>query len=86
MQGHSDFNRELLDAAALCRQLVPPGSVEAFLADHRRWLFPDEMFEDLFGRGGAGLRSPLTSSPRSWCSRPSRDSRTATRPERCGTA
>jgi IS5 family transposase len=49
MQGHSEMNRELLDAAALCRQLVPEGSVEAFLADHRADLFPDEMFEDLFG-------------------------------------
>lgn len=48
MQGHSDPYRELLDAAALCRQLVPEGSVEAFLADHRRELFPDDMFEDLF--------------------------------------
>ena len=48
MQGHSDPNRELLDAAALCRQLVPEGSVEAFLADHRHDLFPDEMFSDLF--------------------------------------
>jgi IS5 family transposase len=53
VQGHSESNRELLDAAALCRQLVPEGSVEAFLADHRHDLFPDEMFEDLFpsGRG-----------------------------------
>jgi IS5 family transposase len=48
VQGHSDHNRELLDAAALCRQLVPDASVEAFLADHRKELFPDEMFEDLF--------------------------------------
>jgi len=48
VQGHSDPNRELLDAAALCRQLVPDASVEAFLADHRHDLFPDEMFEDLF--------------------------------------
>ena len=48
MQGHSEHNRELLDASALCRQLVPQGSVEAFLADHRHELFPDEMFEDLF--------------------------------------
>ena len=48
MQGLSESNRELLDAAALCRQLVPEGSVEAFLADHRHELFPDEMFEDLF--------------------------------------
>jgi IS5 family transposase len=53
MQGKSDANRELLDAAAFCRELVPDGSVHAFLADHRSELFPDEMFEDLFpsGRG-----------------------------------
>jgi IS5 family transposase len=53
MQGHSDFNRELLDAAALCRKLVLEGSVEALLADHRQELFPDELFADLFpsGRG-----------------------------------
>lgn len=53
MQGHSEPNRELLDAAALCRQLVPEGSVEAFLSDHRSELFPDELFADLFpsGRG-----------------------------------
>src|SRR5487761_2324117 len=48
MQGLSELNRELLDASALCRQLVPRGSVEMFLADHRHELFPDEMFEDLF--------------------------------------
>ena len=48
MQGLSELNRELLDASALCRQLVAQGSVEAFLADHRHELFPDEMFEDLF--------------------------------------
>jgi IS5 family transposase len=48
VQGLSEPNRELLDASALCRQLVPKGSVEAFLADHRHELFPDEMFEDLF--------------------------------------
>ena len=48
MQGLSELNRELLDAAAFCRQLVPEGSVEAFLADHRGELFPDELFEDLF--------------------------------------
>jgi IS5 family transposase len=42
-----------LDAAALCRHLVADDSVHAFLADHRRELFPDELFEDLFpsGRG-----------------------------------
>jgi hypothetical protein len=37
----------------LCRHLVADDSVPAFLADHRRQLFPDELFEDLFpsGRG-----------------------------------
>ena len=48
MQGVSDPNRELLDAGALCRQLVPDASVYALLADHRSELFPDELFEDLF--------------------------------------
>jgi IS5 family transposase len=56
MQGKSDPNRELLDAAALCRQLVAEGSVEAFLADHRRELFGDELFADLF-RSGRGRPS-----------------------------
>jgi hypothetical protein len=53
MQGTSDPNRELLDAAALCGHLVAAGSVHAFLAEHRRDLFPDELFADLFpsGRG-----------------------------------
>jgi Transposase domain (DUF772) len=52
MQGTSDPTRvELLDAAALCRHLVSDGSVHAFLADHRRQLFPDELFADLFGSG-----------------------------------
>lgn len=53
MQGSSRLDRELLDAAALCRHLVPEGSVHAFLAEHRHRLFPDEMFADLFpsGRG-----------------------------------
>ncbi len=53
MQGKSDPNSELLDAAALCRHLVADASVHAFLADHRGELFPDELFEDLFpsGRG-----------------------------------
>jgi IS5 family transposase len=53
MQGKSDPGAELLDAGALCRQLVAEGSVHAFLADHRGELFPDELFADLFpsGRG-----------------------------------
>jgi hypothetical protein len=53
MQGSSRPDRELLDAAALCGHLLADGSVYAMLAEHRRRLFPDEMFEDLFpsGRG-----------------------------------
>jgi IS5 family transposase len=64
MQGHSEPNRELLDAAALCRQLVPEGSVEAFLADHRQELFPDEMFADLFpsGRGRPSVPADVIAS------------------------
>jgi IS5 family transposase len=56
MQGKSDPNVELLDAAALCRHLVADDSVHAFLADHRGDLFPDEMFADLF-RSGRGRPS-----------------------------
>jgi len=53
MQGKSDPNAELLDAAALCGHLVADDSVHAFLAAHRGVLFPDGLFEDLFpsGRG-----------------------------------
>ena len=51
MQGKSDPNAELLDAAALCRHLVADDSVYAFLADHRGELFPDELFGDLFASG-----------------------------------
>jgi Transposase DDE domain/Transposase domain (DUF772) len=51
--GSSHPDRELLDAAALCSHLLGEGSVHALLAEHRRRLFPDELFADLFpsGRG-----------------------------------
>jgi IS5 family transposase len=64
MQGRSESNPELLDAAALCRQLVPEGSVEAFLADHRHQLFPDELFEDLFpsNRGRPSIPADVVAS------------------------
>jgi IS5 family transposase len=48
MQGNSDQNLELLDAGDLVGHLVPEGSVYSFLAEHRRRLFPDDMFTDLF--------------------------------------
>ena len=51
MQGTEKPDRELLDALVLCGHLVGEGSVYRFLAEHRRRLFPDEMFEDLFASG-----------------------------------
>jgi hypothetical protein len=56
VQGRSDPNRELLDAAALVGHLVPAGTVHRFLAEHRERLFPDQMFEVCSGRAGAGRR------------------------------
>ena len=47
MQGSSKPDQEFLDAAAVCGHLLGKGSVPAFLAEHRRALFPAEMFEDL---------------------------------------
>jgi Transposase domain (DUF772) len=38
----------LLDAQALVGELVPPGSVFAFLAEHRQELFPGSFIADLF--------------------------------------
>lgn len=53
MQGRGDPEAPLTDAAALCGGLVKDGSVTAWLAAHRRVLFPDDAFADLFpsGRG-----------------------------------
>ncbi len=51
VQGITRVDRELLDSSALVGHLVPAGSVHAFLAEHRRRLFPDGMFADLFGSG-----------------------------------
>ncbi len=48
MQGRSRLDRELLDAEAIAGDLVPAGSVFAFLAAHRRELFPDSFTADLF--------------------------------------
>jgi IS5 family transposase len=53
VQGRSDVQRELLDAESVAGHLLKAGSVFGFLAVHRRELFPDVMFGDLFptGRG-----------------------------------
>ena len=48
MQGQSRIDRELLDAGEMAGHLIPAGSVFAFLAGHRRELFPDSFTADLF--------------------------------------
>ncbi len=48
VQGITRSDRELLDAQALVGELVPAGSVFAFLAEHRHELFPDSFIADLF--------------------------------------
>jgi IS5 family transposase len=48
VQGHSDDQRELLDVESVAGHLIKPGSVFAFLAEHRSRLFPLELFADLF--------------------------------------
>ena len=48
MQGRADPQREILDVESVAGHLLPAGGVFAFLAGHRRELFPDEMFADLF--------------------------------------
>ena len=48
MQG--EWTGELVgpDVWATCRELIPAGSVFAFLAEHRAALFPAEMFADMY--------------------------------------
>jgi Transposase DDE domain/Transposase domain (DUF772) len=48
MQGTSPAQHGVMDAESALGRLMPAGSVYAFLAEHRRDLFPDAMFADLF--------------------------------------
>ena len=48
MQGISRTDRDLWDAGDVTGHLVAPGSVFAFLAEHRRELFPGSFIADLF--------------------------------------
>src|SRR5918993_6068943 len=48
MQGTSPAQHGVMDAESWLGGLLPSGSVYAFLAEHRRELFPDAMFADLF--------------------------------------
>lgn len=64
VQGETRVERELLDAEAMVGPLVPSGSVFAFLAEHRRELFPDSFISDLFGSstGRPSLSADLVGS------------------------
>src|SRR3954452_13950278 len=46
--GTSHPEHVVMECESALDRLVPPGSVYAFLAEHRRALFPDAMFADLF--------------------------------------
>ena len=48
MQGTSPAQHGVMDAESSLDRLMPAGSVYAFLAEHRRELFSDAMFADLF--------------------------------------
>jgi IS5 family transposase len=64
VQGRSDEQRDLLDVESVAGHLLKPGSVFAFLAGHRRELFPDELFGDLFpsGRGRPSVPADVMAS------------------------
>jgi IS5 family transposase len=64
VQGRSDVQRDLLDVESVAGHLLKPGSVFAFLAGHRRELFPDELFADLFpsGRGRPSVPADVMAS------------------------
>jgi IS5 family transposase len=46
------------DVWGLCRELIPAGSVFAFLAEHREALFPPVMFEDMYPSGNGRPSMP----------------------------
>lgn len=64
MQGRPLDERELLDADSVAGHLVEQGSVFRLLAGHRRVLFPEAMFVDLFpsGRGRPSVPVDIAAS------------------------
>ena len=83
MQGFERMDGELLDGAV--GQLVPAGSMFAFLAAHRADVFPDADYSDLFAAPGVAHRLP---GGQHHYRRPARDPacRRAAGPERPGLA
>src|ERR1700737_1661503 len=64
MQGVERADRDLLDAEAWVGHLGGEGSMFAFLAAHRRDLFGDKEFEDLFpsGKGRPSIPASVMAS------------------------
>jgi transposase len=64
VQGVERVDRELLDAQALVGHLVTDGSMFAFLAEHRRDIFLDSDFDDLFpsGKGRPSIPASVMAS------------------------
>lgn len=64
MQGRPLNERELLDAESVAGHLVDRGSVFELLAEHRRVLFPEALFADLFpsGRGRPSVPADIAAS------------------------
>jgi transposase len=64
MQGRPLDERELLDSESVAGHLVESGSVFALLRDHRRVLFPESMFADVFpsGRGRPSIPVDIAAS------------------------
>jgi hypothetical protein len=51
VQGRTEDQRDLFHVESVAGHLLRPGRVFAFLAEHRRELFADELFADLFPSG-----------------------------------
>jgi hypothetical protein len=63
MQGAERADRQLPDAAALVGHLAPAGSVFAFLAAHRREVFPAEVqHNSVLAKSHRYCHSPCNSS------------------------
>jgi hypothetical protein len=64
VQVRADPRREILDVESVAGHLLPAGGVFACLAAHRRELFPDELFCDLFssGRGRPSIPANVVAS------------------------